>query len=93
MSRPELRKAERIAFCRACDSPINKGTDMVSWYSPRNQGMHIHLCIPCAEKRGAMAKEHTNILAGAEVHSDKGYRESTPEEAEAFEENRNYIIP
>lgn len=32
-----------------------------------------------------------NILAGAEIHSDKGYRESTWEEAEAFRKKREGI--
>lgn len=90
MGLPEIRKAERNAFCRACDNSIVKGDDMVSWYSHRNQGMHIHLCMKCATDVGAMAKEHTNILVGAEIHSDKGYRESTLEEAEAFARKRNY---
>lgn len=33
-----------------------------------------------------------NILAGAEIHSDKGYREGTLKDAEAFASNRNYQI-
>jgi hypothetical protein len=90
MSGPELRKAERNAFCRSCDKTIKKNDEMVSWYSHRNQGMNIHLCLQCAEYIGAMVTEHKNILAGAEILSDKGYRESTLEEAEAFAAKRNY---
>jgi uncharacterized protein YlaI len=90
MGSPEIRKAERNAFCRACDKTITKSDDMVSWYSHRNQGMHIHLCLSCAKDIGAMVTEHKNILAGAEIHADKGYRESTLEEAEAFAAKRNY---
>lgn len=90
MSNPEFRKAERDAFCRSCDKPIKKGTDMISWYSHRNQGMNIHLCLPCAEGIGALAKDHANIVAGAEIHSGGGYEESTLEKAEAFAKKRNY---
>ena len=89
MSKPEFRKAERDAFCRACDKTIKKGTDMVSWYSHRNQGMNIHICLPCAEGIGALAKEHANILAGADIQSDKGYQESTLEAYEEFARKRN----
>ena len=92
MGSPEFRKAERNAFCRACDKTIIKGMDMVSWYSHRNQGMNIHICVTCAESIGALAAEHKNILAGAEIHADKGYRESTLEAAEAFARKRNYTF-
>lgn len=90
MSNPDYRKAERDAFCRSCDKSIKRGTDMISWYSHRNQGMNIHICLSCAESIGALAKNHTNILAGAEIHADKGYQESTLEKAETFAKKRNY---
>lgn len=56
--KPELRPATRPAYCRACDENILKGTDMVSWYSYRNRGMYIHLCLACAMKLGHMARGH-----------------------------------
>jgi hypothetical protein len=90
MSVPEFRKAERDAFCRSCDKTIKKGTDMVSWYSHRNQGMNIHLCLQCAKDIGTIVTDRENILAGAEIHSDKGYQESTLEQCEAFAKKRNY---
>jgi hypothetical protein len=52
----EVRAAERVAFCRCCDKPIEKGQTMVSWYSYRNRGMNIHICLPCAREIGEMAK-------------------------------------
>jgi hypothetical protein len=33
------------------------------------------------------------IKAGAEIHSDKGYEESTLEKQQEFAKNRNYPIP
>lgn len=50
----ELRKApaERVAVCRLCDKAIKIGETKVSFYSPRNCGMHIHLCIECCKKIG-----------------------------------------
>ena len=90
MGTPEIRNAERNAFCRACDKTITKNEEMVSWYSHRNWGMYIHLCLSCAGKLGDMVTEHKNILAGAEIHSDNGYQESTLEKAEAFAKKRNY---
>lgn len=55
--RPEARPAEREAFCRACDKRIAKGQQMVSWYSPCNRGMNIHICVPCAKKIGELASD------------------------------------
>lgn len=43
----ELRPADRDAFCRACDTKITRGTYMISFYSWRNRGQHIHLCLDC----------------------------------------------
>jgi uncharacterized protein YlaI len=57
-----LRKAERNAFCRSCDKVIEKGEDMVSMYSWRNRGQHIHLCLDCSEVIGKLAKEKQNVI-------------------------------
>ena len=56
----ERRQAQRDAFCRSCDKVIKKGEDMVSMYSWRNQGQHIHLCLDCSEVIGKLAKETQN---------------------------------
>lgn len=90
MSEPSLRKAERDAFCRACDKTIRKNTNMISWYSHRNRGMNIHICLPCSQSIGKLAEEYTNMLAGTEIHSDKGYQECSLAEAEEFAKKRNY---
>lgn len=58
MSKPELRPAERTAYCRGCDKKIQRGEPMVSFYSFRNTGMSIHLCLNCAEDIGELVKEH-----------------------------------
>lgn len=55
MSAPQVRPAERTAFCRGCDKPIEKGTEMVSFHSWRNRGQNIHICLPCAESIGELA--------------------------------------
>lgn len=60
MSSPEYRKAERDAFCRACDKTIQKGEYMVSWYSHRNQGMNIHICPTCAIDIGTLVEDKSN---------------------------------
>jgi hypothetical protein len=52
---PVLRPAERGAYCRSCDTVIPKGTDMVSWFTFRNRGQHIHICLRCAESIGQVA--------------------------------------
>lgn len=58
----ERRPAERDAICRGCDRTILKGHDMISWYTFRNRGQHIHLCLPCAGYAGELAypSEDTN---------------------------------
>jgi hypothetical protein len=53
--RPTRRPAERRAFCRGCDQPIEKGQEMVSWFTFRNRGQNIHICIPCCEAIGGLA--------------------------------------
>ena len=45
-----IRKAEREAFCRFCDKVIRKGETMFSFYSWRNRGQNIHICLDCIEK-------------------------------------------
>jgi uncharacterized protein YfcZ (UPF0381/DUF406 family) len=52
--------------------------------------MNIHLCLQCAKDIGTIVTDRENILAGAEIHSDKGYQESTLEQCEAFAKKRNY---
>lgn len=47
---PKLRPAERDAYCRSCDEVMSKGTNMISWYSWRNRGMNIHLCLDCVRE-------------------------------------------
>lgn len=53
--KPTARLAERNAVCRACGGSIPKSTPMISWYSPLNQGMHIHLHEECCIKLGLLA--------------------------------------
>ena len=48
----ELRPADRDAFCRACDIKITRGTYMISFYSWRNRGQNIHLCLNCCSYIG-----------------------------------------
>jgi hypothetical protein len=50
------RQTERSAFCRGCDTEMPKGTEIVSTFSWRNRGQHIHFCLPCATKIGELAK-------------------------------------
>jgi RNase P subunit RPR2 len=52
-----VRPAERKAFCRLCDKTIQKGQEMISWYTIRGQSSHIILCLPCGQELGEMAKE------------------------------------
>ena len=56
MFKPELRQAERDAYCRSCDKVIAKGDKMLSWYSHRNKGMHIHLCLECVDNIDRLVK-------------------------------------
>lgn len=53
----ERRQAQRKAFCRGCDKIIAQGEDMVSTYSFRNRGQHIHFCLECARAIGKLASE------------------------------------
>jgi RNase P subunit RPR2 len=50
------REAQRAAFCRGCDNVIARGEHMISTYSFRNTGQHIHFCLECAVKIGELAK-------------------------------------
>lgn len=54
----QLRPAERTAYCRGCDKELLKGELMISTYSSRNRGQHIHFCLDCAEEIGRLVKEH-----------------------------------
>lgn len=58
----ELRPAERPAFCRACDTKIEKGYYMVSFYSWRNRGQHIHICLNCCAKIGDMVNAPKTVM-------------------------------
>lgn len=49
------RPAERSAHCRCCDAKIERGTEMVTFYSFRCAGAHTHLCILCAKGIGELA--------------------------------------
>lgn len=60
MGKPVVRQSEREAFCRSCDEAMQKGTPMVSFYSHRNQGMWVHLCISCSAFIGKIAVEYCN---------------------------------
>lgn len=53
-----IRKAERDAFCRACDGPIKKGEDMMSGYSHRNRGQNIHFHLDCVGQMNALVKSY-----------------------------------
>lgn len=75
MSTPQLRPAERTAFCRGCDTPIEKGAPMVSFYSRRNRGQSIHICVACSRAIGelgvqqpASATESDGILGNTFTH-------------------------
>ncbi|MGZ2448534.1 hypothetical protein ACVIRO_001288 [Rhizobium ruizarguesonis] len=50
------RLTERPAFCRGCDDEMPKGTPIVTTFSWRNRGQHIHFCITCAETIGKLAQ-------------------------------------
>ena len=57
--KPERREAERVAYCRACDKAISKGEEMISFYSWRNRGQNIHICLACAGVIGWLAEQET----------------------------------
>lgn len=60
MSRREVlyRQPERNAVCRVCDETIHRNQDyMISWYSYRNTGQYIHICIPCIKDLYKMVPE------------------------------------
>ena len=68
----EVRHNQRDAFCRGCDNKMERGTLMVSMYSPRNRGQYIHFCGECAMEIGALAQdiwadEHNIDYDGDEV--------------------------
>lgn len=58
MSKPNLRPAERTAYCRGCDKEMHKGEPLVALYSWRNRGQSIFFCLDCAEEIGGLVKEH-----------------------------------
>lgn len=65
----ELRIAKRDAYCRSCDKRLKKDKDwMVTMYSFRNQGMHVHLCLRCVENMGALVTEHKKLT---DINSDE----------------------
>ena len=61
MSKPELRAAERTAFCRSCDKEITKGQHIVSLFSRRNRGQYIHFCLYCAEDIGKLVLQYVEV--------------------------------
>jgi len=57
----ERRQMERDAFCRACDKVIKRNTEeAIVWYSWRNKGQHIMICLPCSQKIGEMSGEFSD---------------------------------
>lgn len=56
----EIRKAQRQAFCRACDKKIQVGESMLSMYSWRNRGQNIHICLDCVDEIHEMSIDHKN---------------------------------
>lgn len=57
----ERRQMERDAFCRACDKVIKRNTEeAIVWYSWRNKGQHIMICLPCSQTIGEMAEEFSD---------------------------------
>lgn len=54
----ERRQMERDAFCRACDKVIKRNTEeAIVWYSWRNKGQHILICLPCSQIIGKMSED------------------------------------
>lgn len=48
MKEPEYRLAKQDSHCRVCDGLINRREDfMVTFYSIRDRGQHIHICPGC----------------------------------------------
>ena len=56
-----LRKAERDAICRCCDRYIQRGEFMISGFSLRGQGQHIHLHLDCVVEMSKLVSDHRNI--------------------------------
>ena len=54
----QYRKAKQLAFCRVCEKHINKGEDMVSWYTTLNRGQHIHIHPLCVMVLSELVKEN-----------------------------------
>lgn len=53
----ERRPATRHAYCRGCDEVIKPGEDMITTYSHRNRGQHIHFCLECGRIIGELANQ------------------------------------
>lgn len=43
----EIRPAQRLAFCRVCEQDIQKGDEMVTWYTNLSRGQNIHIHPKC----------------------------------------------
>ena len=57
-----IRQAKQNCFCRVCDKEIQRNTeDIVSWYSWRNRGQNIHICIPCMKILGKLVEHHETV--------------------------------
>lgn len=51
MTEIQYRPAQRTCYCRGCDKEIAPNTEkIITFYSIRNRGQHIHICVPCVEK-------------------------------------------
>lgn len=47
-TKPVVKMLERDGYCRVCDNVMTRNEDtVVSWWSSRNRGQSIHICIPC----------------------------------------------
>jgi len=54
----QFRPAQRTCFCRGCDKEIAPNTEkIITFYSFRNRGQHIHICVPCVESFSALIAE------------------------------------
>jgi hypothetical protein len=73
----EKRRIERPGFCRGCDKKLEVGTLIVSMYSHRNRGQHIHFCGECAMEIGALAKDIWDDIYNIDYDGDEvcGFRD------------------
>lgn len=56
---PTFKVLGNLGFCRVCDMALErKRTPCVSWYSGRNRGQNIHICVPCVKLLGKLVEEN-----------------------------------